>query len=169
MSPPQTEIDPAGVLEILPTPPGLDQSNDVTKVDAAKLQTILAGVTSAEAAKVYEDIGFHDGAIRTWSGPDGTRLLVTISRWPDRQTATNVGGGVVNRILDTTSTAAWTPKELPGARGARPRTPGPAAVRVLSLAVADVSLLVRGEGSLTDQIMIRTMDLLARPVRAAAP
>lgn len=163
LSQPQTRIDPAGVVKILPTPRGLDQSSDVTTVDAAELQATLAGVAKAEAAKVYEEIGFAEGAMRTWSGAGGARVLAVVSRWRDHQTATNVGGGAVLRIAETSGAAAWTPEALAGARGARS-----ADVRVLSFAVADLSLLVRGDGPVTDAAVIRTMDLLIRPVRAAA-
>lgn len=168
LSVPPTDIDPAAVVRILPTPPGLDQSTDVTTVDAADLQATLAGVAKAESAKVYEDIGFGGGAKRTWSGPNDARVLVVVSRWPDHETATRVGGGAVQQLAETTGAAAWTPEQLAGARGARSAEQGPAAIRVLSLAVADVSLLVRGDGPVTDAAIIRTMDLLTRPVRAAS-
>jgi hypothetical protein len=39
----------------------------------------------------------------------------------------------------------------------------------LSLAVDDLSLLVRGDGPIGDDVIIRTMDLLTRRARAAAP
>ena len=163
LSRPATNIDPAEVVKILPTPPGLDQSTAVTTVDAAELQATLAGVAKAESARVYEEIGFGGGAMRTWSGPDGARVLVVVSRWRDHQTATNVGGGAVQRIVETSGAAAWTPEEIAGARGARSPE-----VKVLSFAVADVSLLVRADGPVSDPVLVRTMDLLTRPVRAAA-
>ncbi len=168
LSDPGSGIDPAGVVRILPTPRGLDQSSDATAVDAVGLQSTLAGVANAEAATVYEGIGFRDGAVRTWSGPDGARVLVAVSRWPDHQTATNVGGGAVQRILDTSAANAWTPRELAGARGARLAAQGSAAVKMLSLAVAEMSLLVRADGPVSDEVIIRTMDLMTRPVRAGA-
>ena len=83
LSVPPTNIDPAELVRILPTPPGLDQSNDVATVDAAGLQATLAGVAKAESAKVYEDIGFAGGAMRTWSGPGDARVLAVVSRWPN--------------------------------------------------------------------------------------
>lgn len=158
-----TSIDPAGVVKILPTPPGLDQSTAVTTVDAAELQATLAGVAKAESARVYEEIGFDGGAMRTWSGPGGARVFVVVSRWRDHQTAINVGGGAVQRIAETSGAAAWTPEELAGARGARSPE-----VKVLSFAVADLSLLVRADGPVPDAVLVRTMDLLTRPLRAAA-
>ncbi len=163
LSDPETSIDPAEVVKILPTPPGLDQSTEVRTVDAAELQETLAGVAKAESARVYEEIGFGGAAMRTWSGRDGARVLVVVSRWRDHQTATNVGGGAVQRAAETSGAAAWTPRELAGARGARSHD-----VKVLSFAVADLSLLVRSDGPVPDAVLIRTMDLLTRPVRAAA-
>ena len=162
-----TDVDPAAVVKILPTPPGLDQSSDVTTVDAAQLQATLAGVAKAESARVFEEIGFGGGAKRTWSGSDNARFLVVVSRWPDHQTATNVGGGAVQEVAETSGAAAWTPEQLAGARGARSTAQGTTAVRVLSLAVGEVSLFVRADGPVTDATLIRTMDLLTRPVRAA--
>ena len=167
LSVPPTSIDPVELVKILPTPPGLDQSSDVTTVDAAELQATLAGVAKAESAKVYQDIGFAGGAMRTWSGPDGARVLAVVSRWPDHETAARIGGGAVNQIAEHSRAAAWTPQKLAGARGARSTTPGPGAVRVLSLAVDDLSLLVRTDGPIGDDVIIRTMDLLTRRTRAA--
>ena len=166
---PTTKIDPVQILRILPTPQGLDQSSDIAVIDAARLQTLLAGVTSAEAAKVYEEIGFREAAVRTWSGAGGAHVVAIVSRWPDHQKATNVGGGAVQRLLDTSGAAAWTPRQLAGDRGARLTNDGSAAIRMLSLAVDDVGLLVRSDGPVTDDAIIRTMDLLTRPVRAATP
>jgi hypothetical protein len=125
-------------------------------------------VAKAESAKVYEEIGFAGGAMRTWSGPDGARVLAVVSRWPDHETATRIGGGAVNQIAEQPGVAAWTPQELAGARGARSTAQGPGAVRVLSLAVDDLSLLVRSDGPIGDDVIIRTMDLLTRRARAAA-
>ena len=168
LSVPPTNIDPVELVKILPTPQGLDQSSDATTVDAAELQATLSGVAKAESAKVYEDIGFAGGAMRTWSGPDGARVLAVVSRWPDHETATRIGGGAVNQIAEQPGVRAWTPQELAGARGAHSTRPGPGAVRVLSLAVDDLSLLVRSDGPIGDDVMIRTMDLLTRRARAAA-
>lgn len=165
-APPST-IDLTELVRILPTPQGLDESRNVRSVDAAGLQEALAGVARAESAKVFQDLGFRAGAIRTWSNGDGTTMLVAVSRWPDRQTATNIGGGAVQRLADTTGAAAWTPRSQAGARGAR--LAKDSETRMLSLGVGDVSLFVRADGPIGDDAVVRTMDLLARPVRAAAP
>jgi hypothetical protein len=168
LSVPPTSIDPVELVKILPTPQGLDQSSDVTTVDAAELQATLAGVAKSESAKVYEDIGFAGGAMRTWSGPADARVLAVVSRWPDHETATRIGGGAVNQIAEQPGVGAWTPRELASTRGAHSTTPGSGAVRVLSLAVDDLSLLVRSDGPIGDDVIIRTMDLLTRRARAAA-
>ncbi len=157
-----TRVDLAALVRILPTPPGLDQSSQVATVDAAALQKTFAGVAKPEAAKVYEEIGFAGGAMRTWSGPNGARVWAVVSRWPDHQTATNVGGGAVQRAAETAGLSAWTPTAISGARGARSDI-----VRVLSVAVADLSLVVRTDGPVPDTVIVRTMDLLTRPARAA--
>jgi hypothetical protein len=164
-TPPST-IDLTELVGILPTPSGLDQSREVRPVDAAGLQEMLAGVARAESAAVFREIGFRAGAVRTWRG-DGATMWVAVSRWPDRQTATNVGGGAVQQFADTTGATAWTPRALAGARGAR--FVKDSETRMLSIAIGDVSLVVRADGPIGDDTVVRTMDLLARPVRAAAP
>lgn len=164
-APPST-IDLTELVRILPTPQGLEQSRDVTPVDAAGLQEALAGVARAESAAVFREIGFKAGAVRTWRGA-GEAMMVAVSRWPNHQTATNVGGGAVQQFADTTGAAAWTPQSLAGARGAR--SIKDSETRMLSLAIGDVSLVVRADGPIEDDVLVRTMDLLARPVRAAAP
>jgi hypothetical protein len=166
---PPTNINLVQTLTILPTPKGLDQSNVVRRADVASVQATFAGVAKAESVAVYKDLGFKDAAIREWSGNDGAHVLAMISRWPDRQTATNVGAGPVNLLLDTSNAAAWTPRELPGTRGARLTAPGKPNIKLLAFAVAEVSLVVRGDGPVTDAAMIRTMELLIAPVRAKAP
>jgi hypothetical protein len=166
---PPTDIDLSRVLTILPTPKGLDQSTVVRSADVATVQATFAGVAKAESVAVYKSLGFKDAAIREWSGDDGAHVLAIISRWPDRQKATNVGAGPVNLLLDTSNAAAWTPQELAGTRGARLTVPGKPNVKILAFAVAEVSLVVRGDGPVSDAAMIRTMELLIAPVRAKAP
>jgi hypothetical protein len=167
VSPPRTNIDPAKTLAIQPTPAGLDQSNDVESLDVAGFQATLAGVAKADVAASYKSLGFYDAAIRRWSGPRGARVIMVISRWPDHQKATNVGGGAVNVVLDAAGAEGWTPSEIGGTRGAR-RTDDPQ-VRILADAIADVSLIVRADGPVTDAAIIRAMQLAIKPVRTAAP
>ena len=167
VSPPRTNIDPVATLEIQPTPAGLDQSKDVEPLDVTAFQETLAGVAKADAAESYRAIGFYDAAIRRWSGPGGARVIMVISRWPDHQKATNVGGGAVNVVQESPGTGGWTPSELGGTRGAR-RTDDPQ-VRIIADAVADVSVIVRADGPVTDAVVIRAMQLVIRPIRAVAP
>lgn len=169
VSEPRTRIDPAKTLAILPTPQGFPQSTAVSPLDAAGLQAVLAGVAKEEAAQVYRDIGFYDAAVRTWSAPDGARMIAIVSRWPDHETAGRVGGGAVNQVIDDAGAAAWTPRELSGARGARLSATESAPIKVLSFAVGDANLFVRGDGEVSDAAVVRTMELLSKPVRAATP
>lgn len=167
VSPPRTNIDPVAVLTIQPTPAGLDQSKDVAPLDVAAFQETLAGVAKADAAQSYKDIGFYDAAIRRWTGAGGARVIMVISRWPDHQVATNVGGGAVNVVQELDGAGAWTPSALGGTRGAR-RPDGPQ-IRILADAIADVSVIVRADGPVTDSAIIRAMQLAIKPIRAVAP
>jgi hypothetical protein len=151
------------LVTILPTQPGLDQaSSDIRSVDATTLENILAR-REGVASKGYEQIGFREAAIRTWTGPDGGAMLVAVSRWPDHQVATSVGGGAAVEPLDKENARAWNPREISGARGARSDTS-----RVLAMAIGDISLVVRADGPVTDAAVVRTLDLVSRPVQAAA-
>ncbi len=169
-SPDQDGTDAVNLTElvrILPTQPGLDQtSSQIKSIDAPTLEGIFArrgGVTS----KGFEEVGFREAVIRTWTGPDGGAMLVAASRWPDHQVATSIGGGAAVEPLDTLHGKAWNPREISGARGARVDTPG-ASSRVLAIAIGDISLVVRGDGPVTDAAVVRTLDLVSRPVRAAS-
>jgi hypothetical protein len=160
-------VDLTELVTILPTQAGLDQaSSQIRSVDASTLEGIFArreGVTS----KGFEEVGFREGVIRTWTGPDGGAMLVAVSRWPDHQVATSIGGGATVQPLDTLHAQAWNPREISGARGARVNTPG-ASSRVLAIAIGDISLVVRADGPVTDAAVVRTLDLVSRPVRAAS-
>ena len=156
-------VDLVELVRVLPTPAGFDQSNDARSADAAEVQAALAGAAREEAARAFESRGFEDGAIRTWSGPGGATFTAVVSRWPDRLTATAIGGGAVNLPLDQDVRGAtpWNPDELRGGRGVRIDAPK-ASARMLAVAVGDVSLFVRADGPVNDAQVLRTVQLLRR-------
>lgn len=163
---PTRDVDLTDLVNILPTPPGLDRTSSIVRsADAAGVQAILARVARPESAREFEKRGFGGGAIRTWTGANGARFEVVVSRWPDNQVATTVGAGAAELPLGGDGASAWNPRELPGARGARVEPPGVPS-RSLSVAVADLSLFVRADGSVGDGAVVRTLDLLARRLRA---
>lgn len=160
-------VDLTELVTILPTQPGLDQaSSRIKSVDAPTLEGIFARQEGTNS-KGFEEVGFREAVIRTWTGPDGGAMLVAASRWPDHQVATSIGGAAAVRPLDSLHAKAWNPREISGARGARIDTPG-AASRVLAIAIGNISLVVRADGPVTDAAVVRTLDLVSRPPRAAS-
>lgn len=154
------------LVMILPTQPGLDQaSSDIRSVDASTLEATFARRDRTDS-KGFEEIGFREGAVRTWSGPDGANMLVAVSRWPDHQVAAGVGAGAADQPLGSPGASAWDPREINGSRGARVSAPGSPS-RVLAIAIGEISLVVRADGPVSDAAVIRTLDLLSRPVRSA--
>jgi hypothetical protein len=169
-APDQTGLDAVDLTElvtILPTQPGLDlASSQIRSVDASTLEGIFAR-REGTPSKGFEQVGFREGAVRTWTGPDGGAMLVAVSRWPDHQVALSIGGGAAVQPLDSLKATAWNPREISGARGARVTTPG-ASSRVLAIAIGNISLVVRADGPVTDAAVIRTLDLVSRQPRAAS-
>jgi hypothetical protein len=154
------------LVTILPTQPGLDQaSSEIRRVDGSALEATFARRDSTDS-KGFDEIGFREGVIRTWSGPDGADMLVAVSRWPDHQIATSVGGGAADQPLNSPGASAWNPEQISGSRGARVNAPGSPS-RVLAIAVGEISLVVRADGPVTDAAVIRVLDLVSRPVRSA--
>lgn len=161
---PTASIDPVELVTILPTAAGLDfESSTARAASAADVQEAFAGRARPESAEKFaEELRYRDGAIRTWTGPNGAAMTVVVSRWPSHQVATNTGGGAAEFPI-ASGAAAWTPKDLPGARGSR----GPTG-RYLAFAIADISLFVRTQGPIGDDVAIRTLSRLSKPVLEVA-
>lgn len=160
-------VDLTQLVTILPTQPGLDlESSRIRSVDASTLEGLFAR-REGTSSKGFEQVGFREAAVRTWTGPDGGAMLVAVSRWPDHQVALSIGGGAAVQPLDTLKAKAWNPREISGARGARLDTPG-AATRVLAVAIGNISLVVRADGPVTDAAVVRTLQLVSLPVRDAS-
>lgn len=163
---PTAGIDPVELVRILPTPDGLTFDPQSSKAaTAADVQEALAGTAKAETAKKFEDeLGYVDGAVRRWRGSNGAALTVVVSRWPRHQTATNVGGGAAEFPI-AAGAQAWTPSDVPGARGSRTSSPNGGS-RSLAFAIADLSIFVRGDGAIGDTVVVRALSRLTKPVRA---
>ena len=154
------------LVRILPTKPGLDEAtSEIHSVNGSALEATFARRASTNS-KGFDEIGFLDGVIRTWSGPDGADMLIAVSRWPDHQIATSVGGGAADQPLNSPGASAWNPREINGSRGARVNAPGNPS-RVLAIAIGEISLVVRADGPVSDASVIRILDLVSRPVRSA--
>jgi len=164
---PTDSVDLVELLHILPTPAGLDQSNDTRAADLATVRsTFAAGLdVPAEAADQYEKLGLRESAIRTWSGPGGARVVILATRWPNRMTAANTGAGAADVLPIREGARPWTPSKLRSARGSRLDEPGRRRSS-LSLAVQSVNLFIRAEGPVDEDAVIRTLEFASKPLVA---
>ncbi len=161
------DVDLVQTLRILPTPPGLDLSEDARAGDLATVRSTFTGGMDIpkNATEQYADLGLRESAIRTWRGPDGARLVVLATRWPNHMTASNTGAGAADVLPLRSGASAWTPTEIRGARGSRHETPR-GRTASLSLAVESVNLFVRSEGPVADADVVRTLQRAATPLIA---
>ncbi len=159
-------VDLVEILRILPTQEEFTLSDTATSVD---LDTVVAIHSPAEGAATlraqYESLGFRDGAMRRWEGPDGARMTVLTTRWRDRMVAVNTGAGVADVVPIRGGARPWTPDELRGSRGARTETAPPR--YWLSYAVENVSVYVETSGPVSERTVVRTMKLISEPLIAA--
>ena len=160
-------VDPLELVTILPTPAGFDQaSSSARAASAADVQVALARTAKPDVAAEYKGLGLKGAAIRTWEGPDGAKAVVVASRWQDHLTAANIGAGPSQILLGRSGVRAWTPADLPGARGVQ--VDGTSPSRVLSLAVDDISVFMRVDGAVDPNVLVRTLQLAARRLQAAS-
>lgn len=160
-------VDPLNLVTILPTPAGFDQaSSSIRAANAADVQVALAGTAKPEVAAEYKGLGLKGAAIRTWEGPGGAKAAVVASRWQDHDTATNIGAGPSQILLGKPGVRAWTPSDLPGARGVQVEGASPS--RLLSLAVDDISVFMRVDGEVDPDVLVRTLQLAAKRLQAAS-
>lgn len=147
------EADPATVVRVLPTRPGLAPDGGTRVLDAAGFATAALGRANADLATSANEAGLRRAATRTWSGAGGARLTVVVGLWEDGAAARAIGGQIVNSVVP--GGTAWTPAGLGAAQGRRTDD-----ARALSVVVGKVSLLVIARGSVDDAQVLRTMDLL---------
>lgn len=160
-----SDVDPVALARVLPTPDGLSDSPPPRAVGVRDLQVALAaGQEDEEGANRLDGLGLRRAAVREWSGPDGARLTVVISVWPDHTVANNVGAGAAELPLGSDGARAWTPREVAGSRGAVVSPPGPPSAG-LAFAVGQTSILVRGEGPVGEETVVRTLTRLTRILR----
>lgn len=156
------DVDLTEFARTLPTPAGLRQSVEVTDARTEDIQVVFAqGIADAAAAANYRAIGFKKAVIRRWAGAGGATVTLVASRWGDAQTATNVGGGAAERVPFARGARAWTPRELPGARGSR-QGDGADLKLTLSTTVGTVNIVILTSGGVGERAVVRTMDLATR-------
>ncbi len=144
--------DPLAVVTALPSPGEL-RGPDPATADAADLAEAFTGRPDAELAAVIDDRAPADAAVRTWTSPGGGTLTVAASVWPSHLIATGVGSDLAARLVAEDG-AAWTPPDVPGARGARRDDPAEAR---LGFSVGPNALYVRATGDVGDDVAERAM------------
>ncbi len=149
------EADPAFIVRVLPTRPGLDIAGAERTPGPAGFDQATLGhavpdlVTSAEAG------GLREVAVRDWTGPGGALLVAVASLWDDGEAAAAIGGEVARAAVPGGS--VWTPSQYGGSQGARS-----ADARALSVVIGKVALFVRAEGPVDDEAVLRTIQLMRK-------
>jgi len=146
---------PLEVVSALPSPGDL-RGPDGAEADAAALGEAFTGEADAALAATIDERSPSAAAVRNWTSPGGGTLTVAVSVWPSHLIATGIGGDLASRLVGDGG-RAWTPRELPGTRGAR-RT-DPAEVR-LGLSIGPNALYVRVTGDVGEDLAIQAMERL---------
>jgi hypothetical protein len=149
------EADPAFVVRVLPTRPGLDIAGAGTTGDAALLATGALGRSVPALEKSAREAGVQKVAVREWTGPDGARLVAVAALWDDGEAAGAIGGEIARAAVP--GGRAWTPTQFGGSQGSRSDD-----ARALSVVIGKVSLFVRAEGPVDDEAVLRTIDLMRK-------
>ena len=156
------ELDPVGVLTVLPSPDDL-RGEAARPADDATLQDALSGSADARLAARIAQLEPAAAGVRTWSAPGGRRLTAVVSVWDSHLTALGVGGDMASALTDEGG-SAWTPSDANGSRGARIDLKGREEQR-LSYAVGRNSLYVRAEGPVDPDVVIRTLNRMQEYAR----
>ena len=147
--------DPAFVVRVLPTRPGLDIAGPGVTTGPGEYDKATLGQSIPGLAKGAKDGGLRSAATRIWTGPDGARLVAVASLWDDSEPARAIGGQVAKAAVPDGT--PWTPTQYGGSQGYRS-----ADARSLNVVVGKVSLLVIAEGPLDDDTVLRTIDLMRK-------
>lgn len=149
------EADPAFVVRVLPTRPGLDIGGPGVSTGSGEFDRATLGQSIPGLAKGAKDGGLRSAATRTWTGPNGARLVAVASLWDDSEPARAIGGQVARAAVPDGT--PWTPTQYGGSQGYRSDD-----ARALNVVVGKVSLLVIAEGPVDDEAVLRTIDLMRK-------
>ena len=155
------EADPAFLVRILPTRPGLDIAGAGTSGGAEALAPATLDKTIPELEKSAREAGLQKMAVRRWTGPDGARLVAVAGLWDDGSAASAIGGEIARAAVP--GGRAWTPSGFGAAQGFRTDD-----ARSLSVIIGKVWMFVRAEGPIDDEAVIRTIHEIAGGVPAIA-
>jgi hypothetical protein len=149
------EADPASVVQVLPTRPGLSPAGRARELDPAGFAMAALGRPEPALARSARGAGLRKAAVRRWTGPDGARLTVVVGLWDDGEAANAIGGEITTALVPDGT--AWTPRGLGAAQGRRTDN-----ARALNSVIGRVSLLVSARGPVDDAQVLRTTDLLRK-------
>jgi len=149
------EADPAFVVRVLPTRPGLEIAGPERSVGSQGFDRATLGRAEPALADSAREAGLRDAAVREWTGPDGARLVAVAGLWDDSEPAQAIGGEVARAAVP--GGAAWTPAQFGASQGYRS-----ADRRALNVVVGKVSLFVLAEGPIGDDAVLRTVELMRK-------
>ena len=145
--------EPATIVSVLPTRPGLTPAGPIRAVDAQGFTAALLGRPDSALTTSLKQAGFLRGATREWTGLKGASLVAVVGLWDDGSAAASLGGAVAGAVVP--GGTPWTPSQYGGSQGARADT-----ARALSVVVGRVSLFLRATGTVDDAAVLRQMDLM---------
>ena len=153
-------IDPLKVVGALPAPAGLNDAEPATAADASRVAVLFSSGKGTAAGKALTDQGLLRAATRSWATPKGGTMVVVVSVWRNRQTASGIGGRASEQVLSLPTGRAWTPGDLRGARGAEALGATPV-TRAISRTVVQNGLYVESTGDVPAETVIRAMKRLS--------
>lgn len=149
------EADPAFVVRVLPTRPGLDIAGPERVLGADGYDRAALGSSVPALATSAREGGLRAVAVREWTGPRGARLRAVAGLWDDSEPAQAIGGQVARRLVP--GGAAWTPAQFGASQGYRSDDR-----RALNVVVGKVSLFVLATGPVDDEAVLRTVELMRK-------
>lgn len=149
----QHEAEPATIISVLPSRPGLTPATPVKPLDAAGYADAILGHPDADLTTALETGGFQRGASRTWTGANGASLTAVAALWDDGDPAQAIGGDAADAVV--TGGSVWMPEEFRGSQGRRA-----ADARALNVVIGKVSLFLRATGPVDDAAVLRQMYLM---------
>ena len=147
------QAEPAQVVDVLPSRPGLSPAGPVKGLDAAGFTTALLGHPDADLTSTLQQGGFVRGASRTWTGPNAASLTAVVGLWDDGDPAQTIGSDAAAAAVP--NGAVWMPEEFSGSDGRRA-----ANTRALNVVIGQVSLYLRASGPVDDAMVLRQMALM---------
>ena len=153
---------PVPLLTVLPSPGALRGP----PAEATDSDALARAFTGSEDAALSARITHRDpaaAAAREWTNPTGGSMTAVVTVWDSHLVATGVGADLAGMLLDRGG-SAWTPKDVPGSRGARIDDSEGRELR-LAYSVGPNSLYVRSTGDVPEATVTKTVRRLIQALR----